>query len=82
MDGTEWERIRSDTFSGVPDADGIDGEQYIADVISGPWGLLAVGADEFQEQRDMNAAVWISGDGRDWSRIEDESLGGDVLGSL
>ena len=75
-DGVTWEAIVSDAFGGVPDDDGVDGEQVMEDVAAVPDLIVAVGTDELQETRDVDAAVWISPDGREWEKVEDEDLGG------
>ena len=75
-DGVSWERIDSDVFGGQEE-DGLrgDGNQVMTDVVSGPFGLVAVGADE------NGAAVWLSNDGRSWSRVpHDEEVFGGVGG--
>jgi hypothetical protein len=75
-DAATWERIESDTFDGVPNANGVDGEQAMYDLTSLAGLLVAVGSDELQETHDVDAAVWLSADGRDWERITDDDLGG------
>lgn len=73
-----WERVTSESFGGIPDSNGVDGEQQMLDVTTTVDGLIvAVGSDELQEARDVDAAVWLSADGRTWEKAEDEDLGGD-----
>jgi len=75
-DGTTWERIASETFSGVPDENGLEGSQFMADVTAGPGGILAVGSYEHKQEDDIDAAVWLSPDGLVWERIDAAALGG------
>jgi hypothetical protein len=74
-DGSTWERIASATFRGEPDQWGTDGDQFMADVAVGPRGLVAVGGDT-----QAGAAVWVSPDGRTWTRApHDQAVFGGTL---
>jgi hypothetical protein len=78
-DGTTWERITSDTFHGEPNPFGVEGEQYMNDVVSWPGGLVAIGTDG-QLGGEHRAVVWLSPDGRTWSRApEDEVFDGGIM---
>lgn len=84
-DGTTWERIEAEAFSGEAGEDGLDGRQSMAAVTVGPAGIVAVGDYERRSERDVDPGVWISTDGRAWERIEDESFllnGDDSLNSV
>ncbi|MEE9299380.1 MAG: hypothetical protein V3V29_10160 [Acidimicrobiia bacterium] len=83
-DGRTWERVGDDPavfgdeastneFGGVlPDAN-----QLITDLVSGPLGLVAVGAEG--KPGDLDAAVWVSPDGLTWERVphDEEVFGGE-----
>jgi hypothetical protein len=71
-DGVAWTRVESDSFSGLPNQFGRDGEQTMTDVTSGPNGLVAVGFAEDATDHDFDAAVWVSSDGVEWARLEDD----------
>lgn len=75
-DATDWERIASEAFGGVPDGNGVDGDQEMRDITTFGDLIVAVGSDEMQESRDVNAAVWLSTDGYEWEKVDDEDLGG------
>jgi hypothetical protein len=66
-DGYEWSRI-DDSALGGP------GNQEILSVAAAGPGLVAAGHDNSSGDRD--AAVWVSADGYEWSRIHDSALGG------
>jgi hypothetical protein len=68
-DGAAWERISSDAFRGTEQRDGTDGDQQILDVVATSSGLVAVGVDEMVQQEVGHATVWLSPDGRTWSRL-------------
>jgi hypothetical protein len=42
----------------------------MTDVIVGPLGLVAVGFAEDASDHDFDAAVWVSTDGFEWSRVQ------------
>jgi hypothetical protein len=66
-----WLRVSHDdpAFGGV-------GDQWVAAVTAGPFGFVAVGVDEGQRgfNEDDVAAVWLSPDGRSWSRVGSDSV--------
>jgi hypothetical protein len=84
MDSTgEWARISgSDSFAGI-------GEQAVVRAIDWEHGFMAVGYDlagrgsveegiaGFGSGLDVDAAVWLSADGVEWTRVTDPSFGGD-----
>lgn len=74
VDGTAWTRVESDTFGGEAGADGLDGEQFMADVATTPFGIVAVGGFERRAERDLDAAIWWSADGSSWERSADDDL--------
>jgi hypothetical protein len=68
-----WTRIESEAFSG-------DGQAYIADVIEGGPGLVAVGSIFPGDDVPYQAAIWHSTDGTSWSRVpHDGDLFGEAL---
>lgn len=70
-DGASWMKVAHDEAVFGPFAAAGDGqpESLIADVTVGGPGLVAVGKVGFQP------AIWISSDGRDWTRLSlDESV--------
>ncbi len=86
VDGTTWERVVSDGL--VVDANPAEtDDEFIADVASGPLGLVAVGSEGIyrgeggSRNGDYDAAVWVSADGRDWSRVPhaEDVFGGDGI---
>lgn len=74
IDGTAWTRVESDTFGGEAGADGLDGEQFMTDVATTPFGIIAVGGFERRADRDLDAAIWWSADGSTWERSADDAL--------
>ena len=70
-DGLNWERVRS----------GLAGpySQFLNAVASGPSGLVAVGAVGLGSPLDLDAAVWTSPDGTDWTRVphDEDVFGGE-----
>ncbi len=79
-DGIEWRRVESDAFKAErPEPEdqvvGMDriAERYMADVASGPLGIVAVGAadgvDALRGGLSYHAAVWLSPDGELWTRV-------------
>lgn len=60
-DGANWQRVYD------PDLGG-SGEQWIWDVTNTGSGLIAVGSSG--PSSDQDAAIWISRDGSDWSRVD------------
>ena len=68
-DGLDWERVPYDgtVFGG-------HGLLRMEAVVAAGPGLVAVGSDEPDGQTD--AAVWISPDGLNWERVNDEAFGG------
>ena len=64
--GREWKRVPHDeaVFGGR-------GDQVMARVVPGGPGFIAVGYAA--QRRDVDAAVWSSADGVEWSRIEDNT---------
>lgn len=75
-DGRGWDRIESESFSGVADSNGLDGAQLMTDIAEGPAGLVAVGSYERKVDRDVDGGVWVSDDGLEWERVVDDALGG------
>jgi hypothetical protein len=76
-DGRAWSR--------APHVEGVlggPGAQWMSSVAVGPRGLIAVGFDETDDDR--NAAVWTSQDGRSWSRTPHDEvvMGGPGLQSM
>jgi hypothetical protein len=69
-DGLTWERVDSPAF-------GEDGDQWINAVTTGGPGLVAVGGEDSAGDGDIDAAVWTSSDGHEWTRVDD----GGVFGS-
>jgi tRNA A-37 threonylcarbamoyl transferase component Bud32 len=68
-DGSTWQRIDSPT-SGLHDL----GNQLMHRVVRGPEGLLAVGHVVTNES--IDARVWKSGNGTDWTSLTTPSFGG------
>jgi hypothetical protein len=68
-DGIEWEPVASDALGG-------DGDQQVNSLTALGTMLVAVGEDTIGE--DGDAAVWVSSDGRHWTRVADPTgaLGG------
>jgi hypothetical protein len=76
-DGVSWERFEIPSSRPGP---GIGGP-VMSKVITTPLGLVAVGIEDYAPTdgkgtgEDIDAAVWISTDGRSWDRIEHPALG-------
>jgi serine/threonine-protein kinase len=68
-DGSTWQRVDSPT-SGLHDL----GNQLMHRVVRGPEGLVAVGHMVISES--IDARVWKSGDGTDWTSLATASFGG------
>jgi hypothetical protein len=66
-DGVTWERI-------VPDGLHDDVGQLGNSVIATEAGFVAVGKVRRVGRAGNDAAVWLSADGREWTRIEDDAL--------
>lgn len=66
-EGSEWIRISDTAFSA-------EGDQEIRAVLATDSGFIAAGHDARGNQ--VDAAVWVSPDGIDWTRIFDPALGG------
>jgi hypothetical protein len=78
-DGITWNPVAMP--AGSDDLIGLIGP-VVSAVMSTPLGLVAVGTEdyapfsgEFGVGSDLDAAVWISADGREWRRIEDAAFG-------
>ena len=71
-DGTRWQRRAQS-----PGVFGGPGEQIMTSLVASEAGFVAVGWDEVR--RDLDAQVWTSGDGMDWSRLSynEAVFGGD-----
>jgi hypothetical protein len=67
-DGATWDPVEDDALGG-------EGDQQINAVIPAGPGLVAVGQED--RDGDRNAAVWTSTDGLRWERVDDPN---DVLG--
>jgi hypothetical protein len=83
-DARTWERVADDpaVFGDEASANGSDGlhpnaNQLITDLVSGPLGVMAVGAEG--KPGDLDAAVWVSPDGLTWKRVphDEEVFGGE-----
>jgi hypothetical protein len=84
-DGRVWDRIESESFSGVADENGLEGTQVMRDVAAGPAGIVAVGSYELKAEREVGAGVWLSDDGLEWERIVHDALDGvgeEVISSI
>jgi hypothetical protein len=68
-DGSTWQRVDSPT-SGLHDL----GNQLMHRVVRGPEGLVAVGHMVITES--IDARVWKSGNGTDWTSLTTPSFGG------
>jgi len=68
-DGSTWQRVDSPT-SGLHDL----GNQLMHHVVRGPEGLVAVGHMVITES--IDARVWKSGNGTDWTSLTTPSFGG------
>lgn len=66
-DGLEWIQVVDPSLGG-------EGDQEISTVLSTEFGFVAAGHDARGNQ--VDAAVWVSEDGLDWTRIFDPALGG------
>lgn len=73
-DGRAWERIASESFAGVDDSSGLEGTQFMSDVIAGSNGIVAVGGYERRDARDLDPGVWLSQDGLEWERVDDDDF--------
>jgi len=62
-DGISWEAVGDQAALGGPD------NQTMNDVVAGGPGLVAVGEEETPDGYD--GVVWVSENGRDWSRVAD-----------
>lgn len=67
VDGTDWARVRDSSLGGR-------GEQQMTSVVRLGSRLVAAGFEIVGGESD--ARVWISDDGRDWTKITDPDLGG------
>jgi hypothetical protein len=67
VDGETWEAVEDDAFGGT-------GPQAIGGIHNTGRTLVAVGSDG--AGGDSDAAVWVSDDARDWTRVVDDALGG------
>jgi len=81
-DGRVWDRIESESFSGVADVNGLEGAQLMTDVAVGPAGIVAVGSYERKAARDVDAAVWLSQTGLEWERVAAGALAGTGTDSI
>jgi hypothetical protein len=73
-DGETWDRLPNDES-----VFGAEGVQEMYGVTAGPDRVVAVGYDDTSEttpDAGVEAAVWESDDGTEWSRVSSESLGG------
>ena len=66
-DGITWERI-------TPDGLNSDGGERVDSVVATEAGFVAVGGVGRVGRAGNDAAVWLSADGREWTRIEDDAL--------
>lgn len=66
-DGTSWIRVLDPGFND-------DGDQEIRTIVATDSGFVAAGHDMSGNQ--VDAAVWVSPDGLQWSRVFDPALGG------
>ena len=66
--GSLREPVRADDGSIVP----LGEDSHMNAVVVGPAGLVAVGEARSRDNGNVDAAVWISSEGREWSRIDDE----------
>ncbi|CAN5588833.1 hypothetical protein BH20ACT21_BH20ACT21_06560 [soil metagenome] len=71
-DGTRWQRRAQ-----LPGVFGGPGEQIMTSLVASEAGFVSVGWDEVRS--DLDAQVWTSGDGMDWSRLSynEAVFGGD-----
>lgn len=67
VDGAEWIRVRHSSLSD-------DGDQEIRSVVATGTGFVAAGHDSSGNQ--VDAAIWVSPDGIEWTRVFDPALGG------
>ncbi len=83
-DGRTWVRVGDDPAvfgdeASTNEYGGIlpDANQLITDLVSGPLGVVAVGAEG--KPGDLDAAVWVSPDGLRWERVphDEEVFGGE-----
>lgn len=75
-EGRTWDPVEVPQTRSGP---GLEGP-VMSQVITTPLGIVAVGFEDFAPDDgargvDLDAAVWLSPDGRTWERIEDRSLG-------
>jgi hypothetical protein len=66
-DGSEWVRVADPSFAE-------EGDQEIRTVLNTGFGFVAAGHDARGNQ--VDAAVWVSADGLEWTRVFDPALGG------
>jgi molecular chaperone DnaK len=66
-DGWDWSRVGSAAFDGT-------GIQEMLSVAVFDGGLAAVGDDSSEDREDWDAAVWLSSNGWDWTRVESPAL--------
>lgn len=73
-DGLSWEKVPSDRFFCDPAFDSAD--KVMRAVAVGPMGLVAVGRLEWyvdpDTEDDVDAAVWVSVDGLDWTLVSED----------
>jgi hypothetical protein len=72
-DGRSWDPV-VDEAGVFAVADGQIGDRIIIDLLSGPGGLVGVGAEGVTGR--VDAAVWTSPDGGQWDRVRDDALEG------
>jgi hypothetical protein len=85
-DGVTWTRVVDEegVFGDATESTGMPGHQFINDVVTGPLGVVAVGADGIaigagDVATEHDAAVWLSKNGTVWQRIphDAEVFGGE-----
>ncbi len=80
-DGVHWEEVQSEAFS--PELD-----VWLLGVAAGGPGFVAVGTitttDPDTQRQTPDGAVWVSANGLDWERVDDESgvFEGKTIGSV
>jgi hypothetical protein len=67
-DGATWSRVAHDelVFGDDASAGSMESNQYMADVVVGTFGIVAVGIDG--RPPEFDAAAWVSTDGINWRR--------------